>query len=70
MKTADKQARPLPGTADFAKSPNWGIGGRYVFDPASGRREPVREAQAAGAQQEQPAAPIKPVKSVKEKKRG
>lgn len=28
-------------TPDFTACPNWGKGGRYIYDPATGQRTPV-----------------------------
>lgn len=43
---------------DFTDDPNWGKGGRYVFDPATGKRTPATE--------EPPAPPAPPLGGVGE----
>lgn len=39
---------PAPAAPDYSNCPYWGRGGRYVYDPQTGRRTPVDVAQVEG----------------------
>lgn len=58
---------------DFTDCPYWGVGGRYVVDPVTGKRTPVAptaepESQASGPTPELAAEAV-PEKPMKEKRR-
>lgn len=48
---------------DLTQCPNWGQGGRYTYDPATGIRTPIADDESAmpavPEAGEQPAAPIR-----------
>lgn len=37
----------MPKPDDFTACPNWGQGGRYIYDPDTGERTPVVDEEAA-----------------------
>ena len=54
-KTAASAALPAEATAvavaqpDFTGCPHWGKGGRYLYDPATGKRTPAPAAAESAA---------------------
>lgn len=38
---ADPKPAPTPAAPDFTQCPDWGKGGRYIYDPVTGVRTPV-----------------------------
>lgn len=47
---ADSKPDPAPAAPDFTQCPDWGKGGRYIYDPATGTRTPVMDEPAESAE--------------------
>jgi hypothetical protein len=72
--STENQAQRNATAQDFTDCPFWGQGGSFVVDPATGKRMPVDEAAASGAEaQTNGGAPAKPAGApakLKDKTRG